>query len=208
MRAQVQEIFFKTPHTKQVMMFSATLSQEVRPICRKFCHEKVRPPLNKRDKISRKETAKRRRDCGTGERWFDHSTYPPPPYYAVLFPSLPKSESQYTAGFFLILPLASKKRENERVRCHAMPLQCGGEGSNEMAEVVRMNATRQASGVHISIFNTGLLGKRRGTCGGVYGGGRWGWEREKAKRFLLSSTRPLRSTPTRPLYCFSLRDVE
>lgn len=42
MRAQVQEIFFKTPHTKQVMMFSATLSPEVRPICRKFCHEKVR----------------------------------------------------------------------------------------------------------------------------------------------------------------------
>ncbi|CAM9930698.1 unnamed protein product [Scytosiphon promiscuus] len=40
MRAQVQEIFFKTPHTKQVMMFSATLSPEVRPICRKFCHDK------------------------------------------------------------------------------------------------------------------------------------------------------------------------
>ncbi|CAN0444561.1 unnamed protein product, partial [Discosporangium mesarthrocarpum] len=39
MRAHVQEIFFKTPHTKQVMMFSATLSQEIRPVCRKFCHE-------------------------------------------------------------------------------------------------------------------------------------------------------------------------
>lgn len=46
MRAQVQEIFFKTPHTKQVMMFSATLSPEVRPICRKFCHEKVRCHTN------------------------------------------------------------------------------------------------------------------------------------------------------------------
>ncbi|CAM9278247.1 unnamed protein product [Choristocarpus tenellus] len=40
MRAHVQEIFFKTPHTKQVMMFSATLSAEIRPVCRKFCHEK------------------------------------------------------------------------------------------------------------------------------------------------------------------------
>lgn len=51
MRAQVQEIFFKTPHTKQVMMFSATLSAEIRPICRKFCHEKVRHrPLKKKIK--------------------------------------------------------------------------------------------------------------------------------------------------------------
>ncbi|CAH1757216.1 12902_t:CDS:2 [Entrophospora sp. SA101] len=32
----VQAIFRKTPHSKQVMMFSATLSKEIRPICKKF----------------------------------------------------------------------------------------------------------------------------------------------------------------------------
>jgi hypothetical protein len=36
MRGDVQEIFKKTPHEKQVMMFSATLSQDVRPVCKKF----------------------------------------------------------------------------------------------------------------------------------------------------------------------------
>jgi superfamily II DNA/RNA helicase len=36
MRRDVQEIFFKTPHTKQVMMFSATLAKDTRAICRKF----------------------------------------------------------------------------------------------------------------------------------------------------------------------------
>ncbi|KAL9602037.1 MAG: hypothetical protein Q9219_002146 [cf. Caloplaca sp. 3 TL-2023] len=36
MRRDVQEIFRATPTQKQVMMFSATLSQEIRPICRKF----------------------------------------------------------------------------------------------------------------------------------------------------------------------------
>ncbi|KAI7968618.1 hypothetical protein EIK77_006637 [Talaromyces pinophilus] len=41
MRRDVQEIFRATPAEKQVMMFSATLSQEVRPICKKF----MRNPL-------------------------------------------------------------------------------------------------------------------------------------------------------------------
>ncbi|KAG0651661.1 ATP-dependent RNA helicase SUB2 [Hyphodiscus hymeniophilus] len=36
MRRDVQEIFRTTPTQKQVMMFSATLSQDVRPICKKF----------------------------------------------------------------------------------------------------------------------------------------------------------------------------
>ncbi|QLL30495.1 hypothetical protein HG536_0A03120 [Torulaspora globosa] len=36
MRRDVQEIFRATPRDKQVMMFSATLSQEIRPICRRF----------------------------------------------------------------------------------------------------------------------------------------------------------------------------
>lgn len=36
MRSDVQQIFKQTPHQKQVMMFSATLSSEVKNICRKF----------------------------------------------------------------------------------------------------------------------------------------------------------------------------
>lgn len=36
MRRQVQEIFKKTPHEKQVMMFSATISEAARAICRKL----------------------------------------------------------------------------------------------------------------------------------------------------------------------------
>jgi ATP-dependent RNA helicase UAP56/SUB2 len=36
MRRDIQAIFKSTPHEKQVMMFSATLSKEIRPVCRKF----------------------------------------------------------------------------------------------------------------------------------------------------------------------------
>lgn len=36
MRADIQEIFKLTPHDKQVMMFSATLSPEMRTVCKKF----------------------------------------------------------------------------------------------------------------------------------------------------------------------------
>merc|ERR1711934_268770 len=39
MRRDVQQIFQKTPHDKQVMMFSATLSKEIRPVCKKFCQD-------------------------------------------------------------------------------------------------------------------------------------------------------------------------
>ena len=39
MRRDIQQIFRSTPHTKQVMMFSATLSKEIRPICREFCQD-------------------------------------------------------------------------------------------------------------------------------------------------------------------------
>jgi ATP-dependent RNA helicase UAP56/SUB2 len=39
MRRDVQEIFRMTPHDKQVMMFSATLSKEIRPICKKFMRD-------------------------------------------------------------------------------------------------------------------------------------------------------------------------
>lgn len=39
MRRDVQEIFRSTPHGKQVMMFSATLSKEIRPVCKKFMQD-------------------------------------------------------------------------------------------------------------------------------------------------------------------------
>jgi len=37
MRKTIQTIFMATPHEKQVMMFSATIDTDVRPICKKFC---------------------------------------------------------------------------------------------------------------------------------------------------------------------------
>lgn len=39
MRADVQSIFRQTPHDKQVMLFTATLSKEIRPVCKKFCQD-------------------------------------------------------------------------------------------------------------------------------------------------------------------------
>merc|ERR1712139_216512 len=39
MRKDIQEIFRTTPHQKQVMMFSATLAKEIRPVCKKFCQD-------------------------------------------------------------------------------------------------------------------------------------------------------------------------
>lgn len=52
MRRDIQEIFRATPHEKQVMMFSATLSKEIRPVCRKFCQSVshlLLPPPNPRE---------------------------------------------------------------------------------------------------------------------------------------------------------------
>ena len=40
-----QAIFKKTPHDKQVMMFSATLSSDIRPVCKKFMRDVSQPPL-------------------------------------------------------------------------------------------------------------------------------------------------------------------
>lgn len=34
-----------TPHEKQVMMFSATLSKEIRPVCRKFMQDVIKSLL-------------------------------------------------------------------------------------------------------------------------------------------------------------------
>jgi len=39
MRKDVQEIFKMTPHEKQVLMFSATLSKDIRPVCKKFMQD-------------------------------------------------------------------------------------------------------------------------------------------------------------------------
>lgn len=37
----MQEIFKMTPHDKQVMMFSATLSKDIRPVCKKFMQDVI-----------------------------------------------------------------------------------------------------------------------------------------------------------------------
>merc|ERR1712168_1236131 len=39
MRQDVQDIFRATPHEKQVMMFSATLAKQIRPVCKKFMQD-------------------------------------------------------------------------------------------------------------------------------------------------------------------------
>jgi len=41
MRRDVQEIFRATPHHKQVMMFTATLSKDIRPVCKKFMKKEL-----------------------------------------------------------------------------------------------------------------------------------------------------------------------
>ena len=41
MRSDVQEIFRATPHEKQVMMFSATLSKDIRVVCKKFMQDVI-----------------------------------------------------------------------------------------------------------------------------------------------------------------------
>lgn len=41
MRKDVQRIFKLTPHDKQVMMFSATMSDEIRAVCKKFMHNVI-----------------------------------------------------------------------------------------------------------------------------------------------------------------------
>jgi ATP-dependent RNA helicase UAP56/SUB2 len=39
MRTDVQKIVACTPKVKQVMMFSATLKKEIRPVCKKFMRD-------------------------------------------------------------------------------------------------------------------------------------------------------------------------
>ena len=49
MRGDLQDIFKMTPHEKQVMMFSATLSKDIRPICKKFMSNVSRPGTRPRN---------------------------------------------------------------------------------------------------------------------------------------------------------------
>jgi len=52
MRRDVQRIFRMTPHNKQVMMFSATLSEEIRPVCKKFMHNPLEIYINDGAKLT------------------------------------------------------------------------------------------------------------------------------------------------------------
>jgi len=52
MRKDIQEIFRATPHEKQVMMFSATLSKEIRPVCRKFTQKPMEIYVDDESKLT------------------------------------------------------------------------------------------------------------------------------------------------------------
>ncbi|ELK26388.1 ATP-dependent RNA helicase DDX39A [Myotis davidii] len=52
MRRDVQEIFRLTPREKQCMMFSATLSKQIRPICRKFMQDPMEVLVDDKTKLT------------------------------------------------------------------------------------------------------------------------------------------------------------
>jgi len=52
MRKDVQEIFKKTPREKQVMFFSATLSQEIRVVCKKFMQDPMEIYVDNESKLT------------------------------------------------------------------------------------------------------------------------------------------------------------
>jgi ATP-dependent RNA helicase UAP56/SUB2 len=52
MRRDVQKIFRLTPHDKQVMMFSATLGESIRPVCKKFMHNPLEIYINDGAKLT------------------------------------------------------------------------------------------------------------------------------------------------------------
>jgi len=52
MRRDVQEIFRSTPHEKQVKMFSATLSKDVRPVCKKFMQDPMEVYIDDEAKLT------------------------------------------------------------------------------------------------------------------------------------------------------------
>eukprot|EP01101_Sappina_pedata_P006254 TRINITY_DN306_c0_g1_i2.p2 TRINITY_DN306_c0_g1~~TRINITY_DN306_c0_g1_i2.p2 ORF type:complete len:412 (-),score=213.34 TRINITY_DN306_c0_g1_i2:114-1349(-) len=52
MRRDVQEIFKSTPLSKQVMMFSATLSEDIRPVCKRFMRNPLEIYINDGAKLT------------------------------------------------------------------------------------------------------------------------------------------------------------
>jgi len=52
MRRDIQEIFRMTPHEKQVMLFTATLSKEIRPVCKKFCQDPMEIYIDDETKLT------------------------------------------------------------------------------------------------------------------------------------------------------------
>jgi len=52
MRNDVQKIFKHTPHTKQVMMFSATLPEDIRGVCKRFMHNPQEIYINDEAKLT------------------------------------------------------------------------------------------------------------------------------------------------------------
>ena len=52
MRRDVQEVFRTTPHDKQVLMFSATLSEEIKPVVKKFMHNPLEVYVNQSSKLT------------------------------------------------------------------------------------------------------------------------------------------------------------
>merc|ERR1712107_506834 len=52
MRRDVQEIFRAIPHEKQVMMFSATLSKDIRPVCKKFMQDPMEVYIDDEAKLT------------------------------------------------------------------------------------------------------------------------------------------------------------
>jgi len=52
MRKDVQEIFRNTPHEKQVMMFSATMSKEIRAVCKKFMQDPMEVYIDDEAKLT------------------------------------------------------------------------------------------------------------------------------------------------------------
>merc|ERR1711865_1270052 len=51
-RQDIQEIFCMTPHDKRVMMFSATMSKEIRPVVKKFMTDPMEIYVNDEAKLT------------------------------------------------------------------------------------------------------------------------------------------------------------
>ena len=52
MRRDVHEIFKKTPHEKQVLMFSATLNKQIRPVCKKLMRDPLEIYIDDQTKLT------------------------------------------------------------------------------------------------------------------------------------------------------------